>query len=84
MDGAGAALCNAASIFGSGQSDVLADCPEKRRIVFDVDADCLAIDVEVCHRVSPYSPNPPSERGGNLDWKGSPIQIKKLRLQPGR
>src|SRR5437899_339532 len=67
MDGAGAALCNAASIFGSGQSDILADCPKKRRIVFDVDADCLAIDVEVCHRVSPYWPNPPRGPGGKLE-----------------
>src|SRR5262245_39142853 len=50
MDRAGAALCNAASVFGSRQSDVLADCPKKRRIVFDVDADCLAVDVEVGHR----------------------------------
>src|SRR5215510_670619 len=67
MDSAGTALCNAASIFGSGQSDVLADCPEKWRIVFDVDADCLAIDVEVCHRVSPYRPNPSRGPGGKLE-----------------
>src|SRR5829696_1754817 len=39
MHGAGAALCNAASVFGAGQPDVLPDCPKKRRIVFDVHAD---------------------------------------------
>jgi len=53
MDGAGAALCNAASVFGSGQSDVLSDRPKQRCIVFDIDVDRLAIDSEVCHRVSP-------------------------------
>src|SRR6185437_3373135 len=39
MDGAGAALCNAASVFGAGQPDALADCPKQRRIVLDVYAD---------------------------------------------
>src|SRR6185295_7609741 len=38
MDGAGAALCNAASVFGAGQPDVLADCPKQRRVVLDVHA----------------------------------------------
>src|SRR5437899_2098451 len=39
MDGAGAALCNAAPVFGASQPDVLPDCPKKRRVVFDVHAD---------------------------------------------
>src|ERR1700682_2679710 len=34
MDGASAALCNAAPVFGAGQSAVLPDRPKQRRIVF--------------------------------------------------
>src|SRR6202166_5323311 len=39
VDGAGSALCNAAAVFGSGQSDVLPDRPKQRCIVFDIDID---------------------------------------------
>ena len=50
---AGSALCNAATVFGAGQSDILPDRPKQRRIVLDVHIDCFAIDSEVCHRISP-------------------------------
>src|SRR5439155_10293447 len=49
MDGAGPALCNAATVFGAGQSNVFPDCPEQWRVVFDVHVDCFAVDCEVCH-----------------------------------
>src|SRR5450432_1302960 len=53
MDRAGAALCNAATIFGAGQADIFPDRPEQRRIRLDVDVKSFAIDCEVCHRASP-------------------------------
>src|SRR5579862_7685340 len=37
VNGAGAALCNAATVFGAGETDVLPDRPEQRRIRLDVD-----------------------------------------------
>src|ERR1700712_1986611 len=55
MDRAGPALCNATTVFGPGQSDVLPDSPKQRGIVFDVHSYCFAVDSEVCHRVSPVS-----------------------------
>src|SRR6266850_911483 len=50
MNGAGAALCNAATIFGAGQPGVFPDCPQKRRIGLDIHVESFAIDNEVCHR----------------------------------
>src|ERR1700736_4612577 len=50
MDRAGAALCNAASVFGAGEADILPDRPKQWRIVFDVYVDSFAVDSEVCHR----------------------------------
>src|SRR6202048_2482543 len=50
MDGTGAALCDAAAIFGAGQADILPDHPKQRRIRLDVDIESFAIDCEVCHR----------------------------------
>src|ERR1700760_3062479 len=39
MDGASAALCDAAAVFGAGEADILPDRPEQRRIGLDVDVD---------------------------------------------
>src|SRR5882757_1759864 len=39
MDRAGPALCNAATVFGSGQSDILPNRPKQRGVVFDVHSD---------------------------------------------
>ena len=51
MDGAGAALRDAAAIFGAGESHLLADDPEQRRIVLHLDFTELAVDVELCHSI---------------------------------
>ena len=53
VNGAGAALCNAATIFGAGQAGVFPDRPQERRIRLDIQFKCFAVDREVCHRVSP-------------------------------
>ncbi len=37
VHGAGAALRDAAAVFGAGQADVLADHPKQRRVGIDVD-----------------------------------------------
>src|ERR1700730_4111549 len=50
VDGAGSALCNAASIFGAGQADIFPDRPQQRGVRLDVDVESFAIDCEVCHR----------------------------------
>src|SRR5712672_3923172 len=39
MDRAGPALCNAATVFGPGQSDILPNRPKQRGVVFDVHSD---------------------------------------------
>src|SRR3954447_1087474 len=53
MDGAGAALCNAATVFRAGQAGVFPDRPQQWRIRLDIEFKCFAIDREVCHCVSP-------------------------------
>src|SRR6267154_6388257 len=50
MNGAGAALCDAATIFGAGQAGIFPDRPEQWRVGFDVQIESFAIDCEVCHR----------------------------------
>src|SRR5882672_2600689 len=49
---AGAALRDAAAIFGAGQPDVFTDRPKQRRVRLNVDIDCLSVDAELCHRIS--------------------------------
>src|ERR1700675_4382754 len=39
MDRAGPALCNAATVFGPGQSDILPNRPKQRGVIFDVHGD---------------------------------------------
>src|SRR5882757_4289130 len=56
MDGAGAALCDAATVFGPRQSDILANRPQQGRVVLDVHIDRPAVDFEVCHRVPLIGP----------------------------
>src|SRR4029079_18308744 len=54
VDGAGAALRDAAAILGAGQADILPDRPEQRRVGIDVDVLIFAIDIEANHsRTSP-------------------------------
>src|SRR5258708_4773518 len=53
MDGAGAALCNAATVFGAGQADIFADHPQQRGVRLDIHVESFAVDCEVCHRWSP-------------------------------
>ena len=49
MDRAGAALRDAAAVFGAGQADVLPDRPEQRRLGLDVDVVIFAVDIEAYH-----------------------------------
>ena len=46
---AGAALRDAAAVFGAGEPDLLADDPQQRRIGLDLHVTDLAVDVELCH-----------------------------------
>src|SRR5712672_1659892 len=50
MDGAGAALCNAATIFGAGQAGIFPDRPQQRCVRLDIHVESFAIDNEICHR----------------------------------
>src|SRR6266576_3152149 len=50
MDGAGAALRNAATIFGAGQAGIFPDRPQQRCVRLDIHVESFAIDNEVCHR----------------------------------
>src|ERR1043166_8667293 len=54
MHGAGATLRDAAAVFGAGETDVLANRPEQRRVRLDVDVVILSVDIETNHsRTSP-------------------------------
>src|SRR5580704_7226663 len=53
--GAGAALGDAAAVFGAGQADRVADDPEQRRVGFNVDAVRLSVDGKGNHTVLPRS-----------------------------
>src|SRR6476660_9823535 len=77
VDGAGPALCDAASVFGSGQAGIFADCPKQRRIRLDVDVESFAIDGEVGHLVGPLDGPPPLE--GDAEAKIGAAQIKILQ-----
>src|SRR6267142_1654743 len=49
MDGAGAALRDAAAVFRAGETDMLADDPQQRRIGLGLHIHRLAVDIELCH-----------------------------------
>src|SRR5262249_50126071 len=49
MDGAGAALRNTATVLGTGETDLLADDPQKRGVRLHLHVTRLPIDVESCH-----------------------------------
>src|SRR5580704_978500 len=51
---AGAALGDAATVFGAGQTDSIADDPEQWRVGFNVDAIRLSVDGKGNHTVLPY------------------------------
>ena len=53
VHGAGAALGDAAAIFGAGQADRVADDPEQRRVGFNVDVVGLSVDGKGNHTVLP-------------------------------
>ena len=50
MHGAGAALGNAATVFGAGQPELLAYHPQQRRVWLRLKVSDFAIDVQFCHR----------------------------------
>src|ERR1700738_1238652 len=83
VDGAGPALCNAATVFGSSKPDILPDRPKQRRIRLDVDVECFAVDREACHRVSPSWSIPSSGPGTYAGLEQRFVQIKIIRLQRG-
>src|SRR5262249_47724352 len=49
MDGAGAALGDAAAVLGAGQPDRVAQHPQQRRVGVDIDLMGLSIHVEISH-----------------------------------
>ena len=53
VNGAGAALRDAAAVFGAGEPDLFADDPQQRRIGRHLHVAILAIDVESCHSHPP-------------------------------
>jgi hypothetical protein len=52
MHGAGAALRDAAAEFGAGQSDLIANDPEQRRLRLDVELMRVAVDGDGDHEMS--------------------------------
>ena len=59
---AGAALRDAAAVFGAGEADLLADDPQQRRIGLHLHVTDLAIDVELCHA-------PPHATGSAVEFR---------------
>src|ERR1700686_1158524 len=55
VHGAGAALGDAATVFGAGQSDRVADDPEQWRVGFNVDVVRLSVDGKGNHTVLPVA-----------------------------
>src|ERR1700686_3094773 len=55
VHGAGAALRDAAAVFGAGQSDRIADDPEQWRVGFNVDVVRLSVDGKGNHTVLPVA-----------------------------
>ena len=54
MHGAGAALGDAAAVFGPGETDLLPDHPQERRVRFDLHHPYPSIDVELGHERSSH------------------------------
>jgi hypothetical protein len=54
VKGTGAALGDAAAIFGAGQADVLPNRLQQRRVHVRVDFECLSVNREARHLVFPY------------------------------
>src|SRR5215212_6222513 len=52
MDGAGPALCNAATIFGASKAGIFADSPQQWSIRLDFHVKSFAVDCEASHRLS--------------------------------
>src|ERR1700732_2987098 len=50
VDGTGPALCNAATVFGARQANILPNRPKQRRIRLDIHVERFSINCEVCHR----------------------------------
>ncbi len=84
MHGAGAALCNAAAVFGAGQSDILPDRPQQRRVVLDVDV-VIVLPLILRFAIAfPEWSNPPIGLRGDVGLEAGTVQIKNMRLQRGR
>src|SRR5258705_10479770 len=49
VHGAGAALTDAAAVFGAGQLQVFTQRPQQRSVVFDVEANGLAVQLKFDH-----------------------------------
>jgi hypothetical protein len=54
MHGAGTALGDAAAVFGPGETDMLPDHPQERRVRFDLHHPYPSIDVELGHERSSH------------------------------
>ena len=52
MDGAGAAGADAATEFGAGQADDVANGPQEGHLRVGVDRVLDAVDLDLCHRIS--------------------------------
>jgi hypothetical protein len=55
MHGTGAALRDAAAVFGTGKADLFPDHPQQGRAGIDIDRLGLAIDCKACHLYSSLS-----------------------------
>lgn len=55
MNGAGAALGNTATIFGAGEAERIAQCPQQRRASIDLCLIHFSVDVERRHFNPPYA-----------------------------
>src|SRR5665811_2329847 len=51
--GCGVALCDTAAVFRAGQTDMLPDNPQERRVRLDPHIAHLPIDIEFCHELPP-------------------------------
>src|SRR5690242_13068210 len=68
MHGAGAALSDAATVFGAGQAQSIAQDPKQRSVRIDIDLLRLSVDREAGHGTTPLSARGtwPGEQGASL------------------
>src|SRR6266566_3885837 len=83
VDGAGAALGDAAAELGAGETEGVTQHPEERRVGGDVDRFALAVDGEADrgHEGGPHKGVGNNVHWRTAGWKGDPYRAATIRLR---